>query len=281
MSGEVKMGGGFNGAARSQMSPGLLRQIAAQEEQEARQAAEERRKREAKAEAWRSRAVQSAVAEALDAGEQFSPQMLEGHGLGHTQSEFVALVSARQDHEDAMAAAREWQEFRRWQEERSASMSDRVGSPARRVGPGAGPGATVNAEREQVAAAAAAVALGEDTATAYWQAAAQRPGVGALVALQSTPGVVGEAYNVPAGTPAIRPQVRPEPIVAYASPVVGGVGPSGYHGTAPGSTGGALEGVPVPSLRSDPIVYVSGRLPSARPSLGDRLRGAWKALWGR
>jgi hypothetical protein len=102
-----------------------------------------------------------------------------------------------------------------------------------------------------------------------------------LVALQSTPGVVGEAYNVPAGTPAIRPQVRPEPIVAYASPVVGGVGPSGYHGTAPGSAGGAPEGVPVPSLRSDPIVYVSGRLPSARPSLGDRLRGAWKALWGR
>jgi hypothetical protein len=59
----------------------------------------------------------------MDAGEQFSPRMLEGRGLGHTPSEFIALVNAKLDREAAQAAAREAQEFRRWQAEQSADVS--------------------------------------------------------------------------------------------------------------------------------------------------------------
>ena len=129
MTGEVLMGGGFNGSARSQMSPGLLRQIAEQEDREARQAAEEVRKREERAEEWRSRATAAAIQDAVAAGEQFHPGMLAGRGLGHTKQEFIALASARQDHEDAIAAAREQAKFRAWQLEQTASVSINTSAP--------------------------------------------------------------------------------------------------------------------------------------------------------
>jgi hypothetical protein len=87
------------------------------------------RKRELRAEKWQTRAIQAAVADALDRGEAFHPQMLEGRGIGRTRAELIAEVSARQDLEDAMAAAAERAEFRRWQEERSASMSGTMSAP--------------------------------------------------------------------------------------------------------------------------------------------------------
>ena len=61
----------------------------------------------------------------------------------------------------------------------------------------------------QVVAAAAAVKLREQLARDHGQSAAARPGIGALVALPSVPSslgaVVGEAYQVPESTPALRP----------------------------------------------------------------------------
>jgi hypothetical protein len=135
---------------------------------------------------------------------------------------------------------------------------------------------------ELVAAAQAAVTAGMAAANEYHQAAGRTPGVGALVALPTEPGVVGESYNVPAGMPAVRPAVRPTVQPQYAALTVGGIGPSGYHGTGPGSQGGALEGVKVPFRRSDSLVYIPVSSPAtSRPSLGDRLRGAWRALCGR
>jgi hypothetical protein len=139
----------------------------------------------------------------------------------------------------------------------------------------------MTADSREVAAAAAAQQLGEATAAAYWQAAAATPGAGALVALPSAPGVAGESFNVPSSTPAIRPQARPVAQPQYADLAVGGIGPGGYHGNTSGASG-ALEGVPVPSVRGDSLVYIPVSSPAAsRPSLGDRLRGAWKALWSR
>jgi hypothetical protein len=118
-------------------------------------------------------------------------------------------------------------------------------------------------------------------AAEYHLAAGARPGQGALVAMPSAPGVVGESYNVPPGVPAIRPQVRPRPVVEYADLTVGGIGPGGYHGNTSGASG-ALEGVPVPSVRGDSLVYIPVSSPAtSRPSLGSRIRGAWRALWGR
>jgi hypothetical protein len=127
------------------------------------------------------------------------------------------------------------------------------------------------------------VALGEATTAAYHQAAGARPGTGAQVSLDADPGVVGESYNVPASTPALRPSVRPAPVPQYADLAVGGIG--SYHGVTPGQASGALEGVPVPSVRGDSLVYIpvssSSPVSAPRPSLGSRLRGAWRALRGR
>jgi hypothetical protein len=134
---------------------------------------------------------------------------------------------------------------------------------------------------ELVAAAEAAVAAGMAAAQQYHEAAGRAPGQGALVALPSDPGVVGESYNVPPGVPAFRPQVRPRPVVEYAGITVGGIGPGGYHGNTSGASG-ALEGVPVPSVRGDSLVYIPVSSPATpRPSLGSRLRSALRALWGR
>jgi hypothetical protein len=144
-----------------------------------------------------------------------------------------------------------------------------------------GQGRVVTATPEQVATAAAAVRLGENAALAFWTAAAARPGAGALVSLTGDPGTAGEGYGVPPTVPALRPAVRPAARPQYADLIVGGIGPGGYHGNAPGQASGALEGVPV--ARGDSILYIPVSPPAAsRPSsLGSRLRGAWRALWGR
>jgi hypothetical protein len=131
-----------------------------------------------------------------------------------------------------------------------------------------------------VAAAQAAMTTGMAAAQQYHEAAGRAPGQGALVALPADPGTVGESFNVPSGVPAIRPQVRPRPVVEYADLTVGGIGPGGYHGNVPGQVSGALEGVPV--ARGDSLVYIPVSSPAtSRPWLGSRLRSALRALWRR
>jgi hypothetical protein len=138
-------------------------------------------------------------------------------------------------------------------------------------------------DRRLVAAAQAAVTAGMDAAQQYHEAAGRAPGQGALVALPvpASGAATGEGYGVPAGVPAIRPVVRPSPVPSYADLTVGGIGPGGYHGNTSGASG-ALEGVPVPSVRSDSLVYIPVSSPATpKPSLGSRLRSALRTLWSR
>lgn len=115
--------GGFGGALRSQMSPQLLRAIAEQEAEERRQAAQEERARAQRREDFEAANVQSAIAEALASGQEFSPRMLRGQGYGRTRSEAIAHYSAMQDLEDRRAEVREAKEFENWKIQRSASLS--------------------------------------------------------------------------------------------------------------------------------------------------------------
>jgi hypothetical protein len=108
------MGGGFNGVSQAFMPPESLRRIAEQEQQEARLAAEEAARQEARAAEFRSRSEQLAAQQAIERGESVR-DALTGRGVGHTRGEFLARVSAEMDHADAQAQARERQEFRRWQ----------------------------------------------------------------------------------------------------------------------------------------------------------------------
>jgi hypothetical protein len=132
---------------------------------------------------------------------------------------------------------------------------------------------------ELVAAAQAAVTAGMAAAAEYHQAAGARPGVGVPVALPSAGGplgpVIGLNFDLPPDVPAIRPAPRPaSPAPAAVDPVIGGaahVGSGGLLGQSP-------------SLRSDPIRYIplsSSPVSAPRPSLGDRLRSALRALWRR
>jgi hypothetical protein len=87
--------GGFTGdvtSVRSTMSDGLRRQVAALEEREAREQAKIERERQAPVEAFERSANQHAIAMALEAGEQFSPRMLHGEGLGHQPHELVSTA---------------------------------------------------------------------------------------------------------------------------------------------------------------------------------------------
>jgi hypothetical protein len=117
--------GGFNGALRSQMSPQIQRRLAEEEVREAREAAQEERERAQRVEDFQTRALQGAIAAAIERGEEVSPRVLRGRGeqLGHTPSEFVALVSAQQDREDAMAQARQQVAYRKWLVEQSDALS--------------------------------------------------------------------------------------------------------------------------------------------------------------
>jgi hypothetical protein len=115
--------GGFGGSLRSQMSEQLQRRIAEQEAAEAREAAQEERARAQRAEVHQENAIQAAISQALENGEDFHPRMLRGERLGHTRQEFLAMQSARMDAEDAQLAARQQAAFRKWQAEQSASMS--------------------------------------------------------------------------------------------------------------------------------------------------------------
>src|SRR5215216_7006884 len=91
--------GGFNNSLRSQMSPQLQRQIALQEQVEAKEAREEERLRAQRREDLEARNVQAAVAQALENGAEFSPKMLHGQGYGRTRSEAIAYYSELQDME--------------------------------------------------------------------------------------------------------------------------------------------------------------------------------------
>jgi hypothetical protein len=125
--------GGFGDSLRSQMSPATQARIAEAEAVEAYEAAKAERERSVRAQAWQERqeeaARQSAIREALEAGEDASPRALRGERLGHTTSEFIALMSARQDVEDAQLEAAKRQAMRRWEASYDAGMSGDVSAP--------------------------------------------------------------------------------------------------------------------------------------------------------
>jgi hypothetical protein len=148
----------------------------------------------------------------------------------------------------------------------------------------------MTASDEQAAAAREALALGEQTAETYWQAAAANPGVGAEVRLPSYPNpaigrpVVGLSYDTP-GEPAPapgRPRLKLTP--DYSTDVVGGALHLGTSG--PGEPGnGLLDGVAWPAGQPQPssahgrsLVYVPA---TTQPTWRGRLREAWAALLGR
>lgn len=99
--------GGFNGACRDQMSPGLARRIAQEEAEYARETARQERERQAAAEgAFRERAAAS-IAEAVERGEQFSMrEALAAGGVGRTRAEAMEYFSALGDLQDRQEAER-------------------------------------------------------------------------------------------------------------------------------------------------------------------------------
>jgi hypothetical protein len=106
MSGQVQ--GGFNGAIRHRMSPGLQRRLAEEEAAEARETARLEREREQRAEVLEAEAFRAAVADAVARGEDIDyVRALHGKGIGHQPHEFIALVSAQQDAEDQRVAFQE------------------------------------------------------------------------------------------------------------------------------------------------------------------------------
>jgi hypothetical protein len=104
------------------MSPELQRTIAEAEAAERREAAKEGELRQLRTERLEENAFHAAVQEAISRGIDASKALL-GREIGHTRGEFIAMISARQDIEDAQAAAREQVAFRKWQAEQSASWS--------------------------------------------------------------------------------------------------------------------------------------------------------------
>jgi len=112
------------------MSPGLQRQIAEQEEAEAREAAKEARERAARAQLWQERSLQAAIAQAVLDGESVNPrQAMQGRGIGHQPHEFVAMMAAVQDAEDEREAAREHAEYLAWKRDRGESMQGDMTAP--------------------------------------------------------------------------------------------------------------------------------------------------------
>ena len=130
MSGSVNVFGGFNGVARSMMSEQLQRRIAAEESREAREAAQQERERREAAEQYQTRALQGAIADAVQRGEDIHPRALRGEGLCHTPAEFIALASAHMDLEDFQAEAAERRAYQRWQLQRSAAHSGDMSAPS-------------------------------------------------------------------------------------------------------------------------------------------------------
>jgi hypothetical protein len=112
------------------MSEQLQRRIAAEESREAREAAQQERERREAAEQYQTRALQGAIADAVQRGEDIHPRALRGEGLGHTPAEFIALASAHMDLEDFQAEAAERRAYQRWQLQRSAAHSGDMSAPS-------------------------------------------------------------------------------------------------------------------------------------------------------
>ena len=106
---------GFGDSVRERMSPGLQRQIAEQEEAEAREAAKLERERAVRAETWRERSLQAAIAQAIADGENINPRRaMRGEGIGHSPQEFIEMMGSVQAAEDARAEALEARAYREW-----------------------------------------------------------------------------------------------------------------------------------------------------------------------
>jgi len=146
------------------------------------------------------------------------------------------------------------------------------------------------ASEEQINAAAQAVEQGMQTATAYWQAAAQNPGVGAEIRLPSYPiasigrPVTGLSYDTPgelAPAPG-RPHIKLVP--DYASDIVGG---AIHQANRPGAPAG-MDGVAWPAGQTQPssvasrtssVQYVPAH--ALQQTWRSRLRAALDVLLGR
>jgi hypothetical protein len=106
----------FGGVLRSRMSEATQRTIALNEAGEQRAEQLEERARRERAERLEENAIRAAVEQAYQFGEHVSAQQIARGELGHTRSEFLSLVTAREDAEERLAEARQRREFRRWQE---------------------------------------------------------------------------------------------------------------------------------------------------------------------
>jgi hypothetical protein len=135
----------------------------------------------------------------------------------------------------------------------------------------------MTATAADAALAAEAVALGMSAAEDYMATAAATPGVGAPVALPSTPGVLGLpprglGFDLPPSVPALRrPEPRPEPTQTFGSPLLAG--------QSFGDVKGLLDALEGTASRSSTYRFVSASSP--RTPLLDRIRAAFGALLGR
>lgn len=101
----LRAGGGW-GTAAAFMSPGVAARVAAADHEYDRQTARQRRERAELLAADEQRRIRASIVEAEARGELVDiRRAIRDGGVGHTPAEFIALVSAQQDREDARRAA--------------------------------------------------------------------------------------------------------------------------------------------------------------------------------
>jgi hypothetical protein len=131
---QVQVTGGFgaDSATMKYASPTLRRRAALADLEHEQHTRDERRAAAVEAEARHERAVMVAAQMALERGEITS--LAEAYrnpaaALGHTKSEFLALVSAQQDAEDARLAAAARKAYQRWLNQESEDASVDMSAP--------------------------------------------------------------------------------------------------------------------------------------------------------
>jgi hypothetical protein len=130
MSEDVQVRSGWGDTRAERISAPTLQRIAAADREQARADALAERDRQLMREQAAADAFRASVEAAVERGESIDPRQahLDG-GVGHTVREFVELCAARQDVEDAQAAARQAAEFRRWQAQQAAAASGDTTAP--------------------------------------------------------------------------------------------------------------------------------------------------------
>jgi hypothetical protein len=130
--GPVYERGGFGDSRASRLSEGLEVRAAAEQQMFDEAAAKAERERTRRAELFQERALQSAIAQAMEAGEHVNPrQAMRGLGIGHTPREFIQMRSAVMDREDAHLELVAHAAFVKWQREQAADMSGDTSAPTK------------------------------------------------------------------------------------------------------------------------------------------------------